>query len=100
MKDEILGTWRQIQDTTITLRISSDKWVFIKVDVNDTIFDHYNSTLHRRNQIGTGESKDLYQLVNPKDTIQLRIDGFKGPQMLYITDMQSETGFGYRRIKD
>ncbi|MCH2232519.1 MAG: hypothetical protein MK105_19435 [Crocinitomicaceae bacterium] len=98
--DNLMGTWTQIQDSTITLIIEENKWIFNRKDkegkkyTNEYLVTYFKSEpIEGRLLKGLGIARLNYE----SNSIEYNVDGIKGRDALYLTDLKTMEAYGYLR---
>jgi hypothetical protein len=99
--DRIQGSWKQIQDTSVILTIKNKKWTFITKDeagnTSQVRFKvKYEESIREEGKIIKGIG--IAVLKNKSSTLIFNIDGIKGSEALYLTNIDSNEQFGYLRL--
>lgn len=99
--EKIEGSWKQIQDTSIILTISNRNWIFITKDKAGNITQvrykvKYEKSIPEEGKFIKGIG--IAKLKNKSSTIKFNIDGIKGTDALYLTNLNLNEQFGYLKL--
>ena len=99
--DRIQGSWKQIQDTSVILTIKNKNWTFITKDeagkTSQVRFKvKYEESIREEGKIIKGIG--IAVLKNKSSTLIFNIDGIKGSEALYLTNIDSKEQFGYLQL--
>lgn len=96
--EQLMGYWKQLQDSSITLNIGKKSWVFIQTDLVGQEKTVSYKVKYKQLAVKQGESTNqilVVRLRNKSERVEIQIDEFKENEALYYTNIRTKQQFGY-----